>query len=182
LVAGRHYEQAGEAMKLLGGDSAVFKSAMSSLSFKKSDTAFDWTFYNGDAGVSSGYEVVELNKSAKIWAANVGNDGGLIVASKLLMLPPGTYQFETTAQSPSPEHLTDFKWTVRCENSGDTLAQSTTLSENGPIVLPFSVPNERCEAFYIRLYTVPRDRLDRSDVSYFDPTIRSMAAKKVTPQ
>ncbi len=176
LVAKRHYAQSRAAMILLGENQAAFQSTMSSLSFAVSQTVFDWSFTNSDAGISSGYEVVGADGQTKLWATTSGNSGGNIVASKLLILDEGSYQFRTLAQSDELLGLDNFKWVIGCDNNGAILGETAATLPDKPLMIDFDVPKDACEAIFVRLMTISRESLDRTQASYLDPKIQKIAA------
>jgi len=180
LVARQHYPQSRVAMALLDNDPAGFGSIMTSLSFKVSQTVFDWSFANNDGGISAGYEAGEAARTGKIWAMNSGSSGGNIVASKLLMLDAGSYRFRTTAQSDQALGLDDFKWVIGCHNNGALLGTTAAAPQKQAIVLNFDVPAAQCDAVFVRVMTNARDRLDRTQVSYRDLAIEKIATSRVS--
>ncbi|HEX2802574.1 MAG TPA: hypothetical protein VHN55_01125 [Sphingomicrobium sp.] len=155
LVARGDYERAHSLWRQFAGVGEGPRPLLFNGEFKRLDAPppFNWSFSSADAGFS------EPGNNGRLRILYYGRDDS-VLASQLLLLPPGTYRFRAPVSGRVAAGTLAFA--LRCRGTGNTLV-------NVPIREPaaeanFTVPSGRCGAQLIQLRGHAQEMPEDSDV------------------
>jgi hypothetical protein len=165
LITSGDYARARAIWSSIGGGHAPVDTLFDArFSAPEPPPPFNWSFASSTIGLA------ERQPGARLHVIFYGNVDG-VLASQLLLLPPGTYRMEMQLVG-APVHPEALQWSLRCDKSQDALASATAdevASRGWEVKVPAG-----CQAQRLELSGRSGDIAQQSDV-----TITGLALKKV---
>jgi hypothetical protein len=155
LVANGDYQRAHALWSSIGGGGSGGLIYDPGFSSPDPPPPFNWSFATADTGLA------ERQSGSRLHAIFYGNDDG-VLASELVLLPPGTYRLamQIVGQPVHPEALS---WSIRCDKSPDPIS-SIAITDAAARGWTFQVPAD-CPAQWLELSGRSGDIAQQSEVT-----------------